>query len=216
MTHHKVTTRTGVRALPAAPPSRPGRGRLAALAAFLAFAALAILAPPAFARQTDVLTGRVTDPEGRPVAGAQVEAVSVETEIVRRVLTDQNGRYMIVFPDGGGQYVVRVSCIGMASQVRVVMREGAEELLLAYFTLAPAAITLEGITVNAPRPPPGNAQAGEQSTSLPQELLSRLPLPDLDPATLALLAAGVVGTEIGRASCREREEHGGLAGALTT
>jgi len=196
MPHHEVTTRTGGRALPAAPPSRPGRGRLAALAAFLAFAALAILAPPAFARQTDVLTGRVTDPEGRPVAGAQVEAVSVETEIVRRVLTDQNGRYMIVFPDGGGQYVVRVSFIGMASQVRVVMREGAEELLLANFTLAPEAITLEGITVNAPRPPPGNAQAGEQSTLLPQELLSRLPLPDLDPATLALLAAGVVGTEL--------------------
>src|SRR5690606_41096688 len=93
---------------------------------------------------------------------------------------------------------------------------GVQTCALPIFTLAPEAMTLEGITVNAPRPPPGNAQAGEQSTSLPQELLSRLPLPDLDPATLALLAAGVVGTEIGRASCREREEHGGLAGALTT
>src|SRR5690606_34150523 len=120
----------------------------------------------------------------------------VETEISRSVLPDQNGRYMILFPDGGGQYVLRVTFLGMADQVRAVMREGDEELLVANFTLVPEAIALEGITVTAPRPPPGDAGAGEQSTALPQELVNRLPLPDLDPSTLALLAAGVVGTEL--------------------
>lgn len=196
MLHHRSSISTRGAARPATQAGWPARTRRAALAAILACAALAAMALPAAGRQADMLTGRVIDTEGRPVVGARVEAISVETEISRSVLTDQNGRYMILFPDGGGQYVLRVTFLGMADQVRAVMREGDEELLVANFTLVPEAIALEGITVTAPRPPPGEAGAGEQSTALPQELVNRLPLPDLDPSTLALLAAGVVGTEL--------------------
>ena len=165
---------------------------------------LMLLALPGWvaAQDADVLTGRVLDAEGKPVVGARVEAVSIETEISRSVLTDGNGRYMLLFPDGGGRYVLRVTMLGMADLVRTVIREDQEELLLTDVTLAPQAIELAGITVRAPPPPPGQGNTGEQTTDLPQSLLNRLPLPDLDPTTLALLAAGVTATQLDSLSGR--------------
>jgi len=155
---------------------------------------LCLLPGVVVAQNADVLTGRVTGTDGEPVVGARVTVISVETEITRSVLTDRNGRYMINFPDGGGRYVLRISFIGMADVVRTVVREAEEELLLTNVTMQPQAIQLNAIEVTANRPPPGRGQAGEQTTELPQEVINRLPLPDLDPNTLALLAAGVVGT----------------------
>src|SRR5687768_3672600 len=157
---------------------------------------LLLLALPAVAsgQNADILTGKVTGGEGEAVVGARVTVISIETEISRSTLTDKNGRYMIVFPDGGGRYIVRIQMIGMADVVKTVLREGDEELLLTNIAMQPQAIQLQAITVTAQGPPPGQARSGEASTELPQEMLNRLPLPDLDPATLALLAAGVVGT----------------------
>jgi hypothetical protein len=155
---------------------------------------LLALAAPVSAQQADVLTGRVLGTDGRPLVGARVEAVSAETEISRSVITDSNGRYMILFPDGGGRYLLRVTFIGMGEHVQAVVREGSEELLLTNVTMRAQAIALDAINVAAQRPPPGDARAGEQSTELSQDMLNRLPLPDLDPSTVALLAAGVVGT----------------------
>ena len=164
------------------------------LAALVA-AALAVGVRPASAQEADVLTGRVLGDDGKPVQGARVEAMEVESEISRSVLTNAQGRYLILFPDGTGQYVVRVTMLGLADQTKTVGREAEEELLLTDFAMTPQAIPLEGIIVRAPLPPTGAAgAAGEQSTALPAELLNRLPLPDLDPSTLALLAAGVTST----------------------
>src|SRR5258705_12400329 len=51
---------------------------------------------------TDILTGTVTDENGTPIAGAIVEALSLETQITRRTTTDARGRYTILFPDAAG------------------------------------------------------------------------------------------------------------------
>lgn len=154
------------------------------------------------AQNADVLTGRILGIDGLPVIGARVVVMSIETEITRSVLSDRNGRYMMSFPDGGGRYIMRVSFIGLTEAVKTVLREGEEELLLTNITMAPQAILLDALEVTAVRPPPGRGQTGEQSTDLPQDLLNRLPLPDLDPNTLALLAAGVVGTQLDSLSGR--------------
>ena len=53
---------------------------------------------------TDIITGTVTGPDSQPLAGAVVQAISVETQISRQRTTDARGRFTIVFPDGGGQY----------------------------------------------------------------------------------------------------------------
>jgi hypothetical protein len=92
--------------------------------------------------------------------------------------------------------VLRVAFIGMADFTKTVLREADEELLLTNVKMSAQAIQLQALEVTANRPPPGRGQTGEQSTELPKEMLDRLPLPDLDPATLALLAAGVVGTAL--------------------
>jgi hypothetical protein len=164
-------------------------------AVLMSLSILAVSLPLA-AQQADVLTGRVLGTDGRPMVGARVEVISAETEISRSVITDGNGRYMLLFPDGGGRYLVRVSYIGMTEIVAAVIREAEEELLLTNFTMQSQAIALDAINVAAQRPPPGDGRAGEQETSLSQELLNRLPLPDLDPSTIALMAAGVVGTSL--------------------
>jgi hypothetical protein len=155
-----------------------------------------MLATAASAQQADVLTGRVAGADGRPLAGVRVEAISAETEITRSGLTDGNGRYLILFPDGGGRYLLRFTFIGMADVVRPLVREAEEELLVLDIRMTPQAVALDPITVAARRPPPGDARAGEQSVTLSQDLLNRLPLPDLDPSTLAQLAAGVIGTGV--------------------
>ncbi|HUF49763.1 MAG TPA: TonB-dependent receptor, partial [Longimicrobiales bacterium] len=160
-----------------------------------------VVAVPAAAQQ-DILTGRVTGPDGKPVIGARIEVISIETEITRSVVSDGNGRYMLMFPDGGGRYIMRVTYLGMSNHEQVVLRNAEEELLLANVQLKNQAITLDAIAVQAQRPPPTEGNTGEQSMALTQDLLNRLPLPDLDPNTIALLAAGVVGTGVDSISGR--------------
>jgi hypothetical protein len=169
---------------------------------------------PALGQAADLLTGRVLRDGGDPLSGARVEVLSVELETTRSVLTDANGRYMLLFPDGGGVYVVRVSYLGMAEQVVTVMREASEELLVRDFALVSEAIALDGITAQVTGGTPGQGQAGEQTTELTQAMLNRLPLPDLDPTTLALLAAGVVGTEVDSISGRMGFSVGGMSDLL--
>jgi len=74
------------------------------------------------------------------------------------------------------------------------MREADEEVLMADVVMSTQAIELEGLLVQGRRAPPTTANTAERSQDLPRDLLDRLPLPDFDPTTLAMLAAGVVGT----------------------
>src|SRR3712207_6199159 len=104
--------------------------RLTSLA--LALTSLALAARPAsVAAQvggtTDIITGRVTGPEGQPLSGARVEVTSLETEVTRTRTTDQNGRYTILFPDGGGQYRMIVRYIGMQPVTVALAREADED-----------------------------------------------------------------------------------------
>jgi hypothetical protein len=164
----------------------------------------------AAAQQPDVLTGRVLGPEGLPLPGVRVEAISLETEIPRSILTNSSGRYMILFPDGGGRYLLRFSYLGMGTVEELVLRSGEEELLLTNIQMETQAISLEAITVRAQLPPPGRGQSGEQSMILPLELLARLPLPDLEAETIALLSPGVVSTGVDSLSERRTFSVGGM------
>ena len=157
---------------------------------------LALLPGALEAQQADLITGQVTRADGTPIPGARVEVVSAELETTRSTVTDGRGRYTILFPDGGGLYVVRVSFLGKADAVLTVMRRGEEELLMQDVAMQPEAIVLEGVEVRVRGGTPGQGGTGEQSVDLSQDLLNRLPLADLDPATVALLVAGVVATEL--------------------
>ena len=159
----------------------------------------ALLAPAALAAQvgvtTDVISGRVTDASGQPVAAAQIEAVSVESGVRRTTTTRADGRYTIVFPEGGGQYRLRAVALGFAPATMNLQRTADEDVLTANFRLGEQAIQLQGIQATAQRtPPPGRGDAGSTERFVPSELVNRLPLEDNDPARIATLSPGVVAT----------------------
>src|ERR1019366_3410389 len=71
----------------------------------------------------DIITGTVTDATGKPVAGAVIEAFSIETEVTRKATTNDKGRYQIIFQDGTGQYRISVKAIGKNPQIFNVARQ---------------------------------------------------------------------------------------------
>lgn len=165
------------------------------LTAILAFSLLLLAAPAAAQNTTDILTGRVTSETGDPVAGAEVRVTSATTEITRTTTTDGEGRYTLFFPDGGGSYTLTVSFPGMAEQVRTVARRADEEFLIAHVTLGVRPFELDALRVEGQsRRPAGAGGDGTTAAILPDRLLDRLPLANLDPATLAALLSGVTPT----------------------
>ncbi|MBX6365476.1 MAG: carboxypeptidase regulatory-like domain-containing protein, partial [Gemmatimonadetes bacterium] len=151
--------------------------------------------------------------DGAPVAGALVEAWSAATGTRRSTTTNDEGRYTLLFPDGGGRYRLRVSQIGMQTYDGVVARRGDEEVLVADVRLKVRPVPVAGMDVAGggpapPRPgagggparaggggrkaPPGQGDAGATARALSGDLLAKLPLDNTDPASIAALTPGVV------------------------
>src|ERR1700681_1553118 len=100
---------------------------------------------------TDILMGKVSGLDSQAVAGARVEATSAETGITRTKTTGADGRYTIVFPDGGGSYRLTVRALGMAPVSRDIQRQGDEDRLITDFDMGRNATTLATVQVRASR-----------------------------------------------------------------
>ena len=72
-----------------------------------------LFAAPLAAQQTDVIRGRVTGPDNRPLEGVQVTATSVSGAVNRTARTNNDGRFTITFPGGDGDYIVTMNRIGL-------------------------------------------------------------------------------------------------------
>lgn len=171
-------------------------GMIRSLVAAIVLAA-AVPAIAAAQGSTDIITGLVVDEQDLPIEGAQVDATSLETEITRSARTDADGRYTILFPDGGGAYRMFVRMIGTTPQIRNLVRQADEDRLVFNVQLASQPIRLEEIVVEGRRavrnpelPTPGSI---EQAFSPDQ--LSRLPIDVTDLNALAQLVPGIVGLE---------------------
>lgn len=145
---------------------------------------------------TEIIVGRVLDTEGNPVAGARVEATSVETQTTRGRTTNERGQFTILFPDGSGQYRVVARAIGFAPATMNITRQSDEDRLEVTLRLTKSAQTLDRVIVsgnrgplqsNSDRPTPGT-----QERDLSGDQLYRLPVDATDPTALAGLTAGVV------------------------
>lgn len=164
---------------------------------YILSALLAILAAPAQAQvgsTTDIITGKVVDSTGKPVAGATVTAISIDTHISRSRQSNTDGRYTIVFPDGGGQYQLQVRSLGFNPAATILARQADEDRLVANVTLSAGVATLSTVTTRGNRlrgPDPSNA--GGTGTNLSPSMLEKLPIDASDLATVAALAPGVVG-----------------------
>ena len=145
---------------------------------------------------TDIVTGVVRRLEGNlPLEGAQVEVTSLESSITRRARTNAQGRYTVLFPDGGGQYRVTVRSLGLAPQTQVIVRNADEDRLVLDFTLTTNPQVLSAVTVRArqdvprdqDRPTPGTVERAMNT-----DQAARLPIDAGDLTQLALLAPGLV------------------------
>jgi hypothetical protein len=140
---------------------------------------------------TDIIRGQVTGAAGEPMPGVTVAAISAETGIRRTATTNAQGRYTIVFPDGGGQYRVQATSLGL-SGARQVARAADEDVLEANIRLSTAAVALEGITVTGRRtPPPSGRDPASTEREVSGEALNRLPVDPYDVNSLATLTPGV-------------------------
>jgi hypothetical protein len=144
---------------------------------------------------TDIILGRVTGPDSVPLENARVEITSAESGETRRRLTNAKGQYSIVFPDGGGNYTLRVTYLGMAPFQTTIQRQADEDRLVANVQmsraqaheLAPVVVRGQLRPQGPPRPEAGNTERG-----LPSGLTTRLPIDAGDLNELASLAPGVI------------------------
>jgi len=143
---------------------------------------------------TDILMGRISGLDSQAVAGARVEATSLETGITRTKTTGADGRYTIVFPDGGGSYRLTVRAIGLEPVTRNIARQGDEDRLITDFTMGRTATQLATVQVRASRR--GNQdqrpEPGSTERNLNPNLINRLPVDAGDLTALAALAPGVI------------------------
>ncbi len=100
---------------------------------------------------TSAVSGRVTNQAGAPVAGARVVVTSGATGAQGRVVTREDGRYLISGLQPGGNYRIEVTGLGLAPQTRTGLTLTLSQTLRLDFTLAPQAIAIEGITARAER-----------------------------------------------------------------
>ncbi len=141
---------------------------------------------------TDVIIGRVTDAAtGQPIGLADVTATSVATERVRTVRTAEDGRFRLVFADGGGRYIVRVRRLGYELATVNVARRTDSDRINVDVTLSTAAALLSKVTITPTAA--DAAAAGGTGRTVTQERLQRLPLDNAgDLAAIAALTPGVV------------------------
>jgi hypothetical protein len=118
------------------------------------FSLLALcLAPAALQAQTeahtDILTGRVTDLTGKPVADAQVGATSLGSGLTRSHTTDADGRYRIFFPETAPRYMLQVKRMGFSPVQRTVTRRtrGPEQMTVD-MELGGAPLALSMVEIN--------------------------------------------------------------------
>ena len=143
---------------------------------------------------TDIIVGRVIGSDSIPVAGARVSAVSMQTDLARQATTGRDGRYTIVFPDGGGRYQLSVMRIGYAPSNTDILRRPGTDRIMANTVLNRAALTLSTVVVHANRNSSDTRGASGTGRTLAPAQLNRLPVNPGDLASVAGLAPGVVVT----------------------
>ena len=166
--------------------------RLPGLLALLIAVALPLAAHAQVGSSTDIITGRVVGPDSQPLVGAKVDVQSAETQVTRSTRTNDRGRYTVVFPDGGGQYRVTVSYIGLAPARIQLQRNADEDRLVADARLTLTPTQLAAVNVRGRQNQGGQRDAGGTERGLPPMITNRLPVDAGDLNALAALVPGVL------------------------
>ena len=129
--------------------------------ALLVVALLSLVSPLRAQSNQDIIRGRVLGPDKKPVENVTVTATSLVNQTSRTAKTNKDGRFTIIFADGGGDYMMAYVGIGFAPARFEVKREVDEDVLIADATVSKSAVQLAAVQVNAGRERPdrnGNGQ----------------------------------------------------------
>jgi len=140
---------------------------------------------------TDIILGRVVNPAGVPMPGVDIRVVSTETQLGRSATTNKDGRFTIVFPDGGGSYRLTARSVGFTPVTISVNRAADEDRLVANVTMGSSIAQLSTVRTTARRNNRGDA--GGTGRTLSPAQIEKLPIDGSDPNALAALTPGVVG-----------------------
>jgi hypothetical protein len=154
------------------------------------------LAPAALQAQsgskTDVISGRITDYNGRPIADALVGATALGSGLTRTHSTDTDGRYRIYFPETAPQYMVQAKRMGFSPVQRTITRRTKEpEHMTIDLQLggAPLALSMVEISGSPDGPLPSEREKHSSfDTNVPNPVAEILKLKD----TLQLSAVQIV------------------------
>src|SRR3954463_729856 len=105
----------------------------------------------ASAQESDIIRGKVTGPDSLPLENVKVTAMSMSTNQSISRNTAKDGRFTIIFPNGGGDFIISYAAIGFQPTQKEVKREQDEAILLADQSLGKAATVLQAIRVTAQR-----------------------------------------------------------------
>ena len=139
--------------------------------ALLAFAALSAPANALPQERFGFLTGQITDQQNAPLPGATITITNTQTQEVRTVTADAQGRYRVELTPG--RYTVRFSQTGFAN----VERENVLVLLGATFDLAgrlPLATQTETVQVTASIPLV-DTRSTQSAHNVTEEEFNRMP-----------------------------------------
>jgi Carboxypeptidase regulatory-like domain len=149
---------------------------------------------------TEIIAGRVTGADSAPIAGARIEVTSLESGVTKRTLSRADGRFSLLFRDGGTQFRLTANALGMAPASLTLTRRGDEDRLVAEIRMSANATTLASVQVRAKGSRPGASPAstaGGTEAVVPQAFLTRFPINPGDLNQIATIIPGVVAVAAG-------------------
>jgi hypothetical protein len=142
---------------------------------------------------TGAVTGTITDAQGAPLAGAQVQIINRSTGFSTGTLSRSSGLFLVQGLEVGGPYTVRVQMIGYATQENNDVRVTLSQATRVDFHMSQEAVAVAGIEVL------GTASRGAEfsptkqgvSTLISDSMISKLPTLSRDFLDLVKLAPQV-------------------------
>jgi hypothetical protein len=139
--------------------------------------------------QTAEITGRITDPTGAIVPGADVDVTNIDTGVARRVKSNESGYYSApLLPIGN--YQVSVSQTGFRPVKRTGVRLEVQQVARLDFVLELGNVA-ESIDVVGAAPLVATEEAS-LATTVDHRKIQQLPLNGRNPFTLVNLVPGVL------------------------
>ena len=145
-----------------------------------------------FAQDLDNVTfkGKITDPNGAPIAGATLTATQVETNAERTVTTNDEGRYTIVNLKPGS-YKLKVAASGFGAKELTVAQTIAAQVVQTDFQLVPASVQAStNVSASADDAPPVDTTRTIVGGTITQREIEELPNNSRNPLDLVLTLGG--------------------------